>query len=109
MPNKVPSKEDIEDMKLGAEMVDLLNSPGWKHFERLLKKHIEEKTAQALTPVHPQITPEGQVIHTDGLAMVLFGEAAKGAILGMRFALGLPSGIVLSSQALREKYSPSAE
>lgn len=103
----VPSKEDLADIKLGQEMEDLINTPGWKIYSAILQKHIDNKIRDAFLPVHQREGSLGQQI--DGVTQVLLAEASKGAIIGLRLALEIPSGIVAGSQTLRKKYNPSAE
>lgn len=105
------SKEDIEDLRTAKEMEDLIHSPGWKLYAKILEKHIEDKTKEALMPTHIRTSfgPDGSPVLIDGISQVLFGEASKGAIMGLRLALSLPSGIVAGAAELRARFSPSAE
>lgn len=82
------SKEEIQDIKIARSMEDMIHSEGWKHYSTILEHHIKMKTNEALAPVNAFAT------EVDGIKQVLVGESAKGAILGLRLALSLPSGIV---------------
>lgn len=109
---KAPSKEDIQDLKVAEHMRDLVASPGWKVYEQLLQNHLETKRRELEMPLHPIYAinaasgiPEPQL--ADGIAHVLVGEAAKGAIIGLRLALGLPSGIIAGADEIRKRLHPS--
>lgn len=82
------SKEELQDLKIARSMQEMMLTEGWKSYALLLDHHIKMKTNQALAPVDPFTT------QVDGITQVLCGEAAKGAIMGLRLALSLPSGIV---------------
>lgn len=81
------SKEFLQDMKIARDIRDMTQTEGWKHYSRLLEHHIREQTTKALMPVLEQM-------EVDGIKQVLVGESAKGAILGLKLALSLPSGII---------------
>ena len=113
MPTAEERKAEIEkqkrdDARVVHELEDLLLTPGWKFYTQLLEKHIKDKTTEALQPLTPMFFPgaNGALMTSapDGLAHCLVGEAAKGAIMGLRLALSLPSGIIAQS-----KVKPSAE
>lgn len=96
----VATKEDVQDLRLAEHMQDLVNTPAWKIYEKILENHINEKMGQLLQPLHPIPGVEGV---RDGMAHVLVGEAAKGAIMGLRLALTLPRGIVAGAEQIRKK------
>jgi len=102
-----PSKEDLEDLKVGRLLEEMLASDGWKIYEKLLMKHFTEKRDQALAPIAPRIQQDGSVMFPDGVTHVLLGEAAKGAIIGIRLALELPRGIIAQMQSLRSEIIPA--
>lgn len=111
MVKKTPSKEDIEDLKVAEHMRDLINTPGWKVFEKILQGHIDAKMKELLMPLHPIYTvgANGTSVSalSDGVAHVLVGESAKGAIMGLRLALTLPSGIVSGAEEIRKRLNPT--
>lgn len=108
---KAPSKEDIQDLKVAEHMRDLIATPGWKVYEQLLQGHLEAKIKELCMPLHPiyVIASDGSASPSqgDGIAHVLVGEAAKGAIMGLRLALSLPSGIVAGAEQIRQRLNPS--
>jgi hypothetical protein len=109
---KIPSKEDIEDLKFAEHMRDLVNTPGWKVYEKVLQKHIDAKVRELCMPLHPIYTVDPQsgqpnAVMGDGIAHVLVGESAKGAIMGLRLALTLPSGIITGAEEIRKRLNPS--
>lgn len=95
---KSVSEEKKIDLRIYRDISDMLLLPGWKHYQRILEKHIQDQTKRALMPA--VLNPE-----VDGMSQVLCGESAKGAIIGLRLALSLPSGIIEQHKA----QSPSAE
>lgn len=100
-------KEDAEDLRMAEEMRDLIATPAWKTFARILQGHIDEKMRAMLMPLFPVINADGTEYIRDGLAHVLVGEAAKGAIIGLRLALTLPQGIVSGAEEIRARVNPS--
>lgn len=109
---KTPRKEDIEDLKMAAHMQDLVNSPAWKVYEKILQNHINAKTQELLMPLHPIYTIDPSTGAAsgklgDGVAHVLVGESAKGAIMGLRLALSLPNGIIVGADEIRKKFNSS--
>jgi len=102
-----PSKEDLEDLKVGRALEEMLVTEGWKIYEKLLTKHLVEKRDAALSPLSPRVQPDGSLFFPDGVTHVLLGEAAKGAIIGIRLALELPRGIVAQTQDLRKQVVPA--
>lgn len=105
MPRE-PKKEDRDDLKIGTAVELMLSSDGWKYYERILQSKLDEKIRSALAPISPIIQPDHTVVMPDGVTHVLLGEAAKGAIIGLRLALELPRGIVLQTKALRAELFP---
>lgn len=103
MPRE-PSKEDLADLKVGRELGELILHPGWKHYERLLSTKLKEQETYALTPLHLRLDLE----RLDGVSKVLLGEAAKGAIIGLRLALDIPHGIIRQMNELRATLIPSS-
>lgn len=101
MPRE-PSKEDLEDLKKFRALRDMMNTEGWKLYEKLLRAHLEAKRDAALKPISPEILPDQTIRWPDGVTQVLLGEANKGAIIGLRLALELPRGIVTQGEALYE-------
>lgn len=94
------SPEMAKDLRDAREIEDMLRTPGWKRYAEILEGHIATKTKVALFPVSEQI-------EMDGIKQVLFGEAAKGAIMGLRLALQLPSDIVRGAESIRATLKPS--
>lgn len=109
MPRK-PTSTDLEDIKTFKDIEAMINTPGWKVYEKFLQMHIGQKTTDMLTPLSPIVQPNGQVIMPDGVCHVLLGEAAKGAIIGLRLALDFPRATVLQGKALHnELFGPPSD
>jgi hypothetical protein len=104
---KAPTKEDLADLKMAGLMKDLIESPAWRAYSQLLELHIKKKMDQMLLPLHPIMNSNGDYTTMDGVAHVLVGESAKGAIMGLRLALSLPEGIVKGADEIRRKFIPS--
>lgn len=93
MSNRMPTKEDAELMQAGRDVQDMLNSPGWKAYRKVLQFHYEAKIAEALA-----ITSQ---LETNPMARVLSRESANGAVLGLKLALELPQVIIKSGEETR--------
>lgn len=106
--SRLATKEDVQDLKLAESMRDLINSPAWRVYEQLLQTHVDQKMKELLQPLHPLHGHGG--VRGDGLSHVLVGEGAKGAIMGLRLALSLPTSIVAGAEQIRKGLdSKSAE
>lgn len=93
-------KELAKDLRDASEIEDMMRTPGWKRYAELLEMHIEKQTRAALFPV-------SEAVARDGIMQVLVGESAKGAIIGLRLALQLPSDIVRGAESYRATLKPS--
>lgn len=82
------SKEQLQDMKVARDIRDMMQTDGWKHYSRILQFHIDAKIRVAFEPMN-------EFMEIDGIKHILLGESAKGAIMGLRLALSLPSGIIM--------------
>lgn len=82
----LPSKQEQEDLRVGRILETGIKGEFWRLYEKLLLAHIEGKTQELL---QTEALP-GE----DGVQTLLRSERNKGAILGLRLALTLPSGIV---------------
>lgn len=102
MPRE-PTKSDKEDLRVGKALEAMLHTDGWKIYQKLLEGHLRQKTSAALSPIAPIVQPDHTVIMPDGVTHVLLGEAAKGAIIGLRLALELPHGIVTQMKDLHQQ------
>lgn len=116
MPNEEAARARREDARIVQELEDMIRTPGWKLYVGFLEKHLEAKREEALRPIAPFQVPVGAQpqgasipvqVWPDGMGYAMSAEAAKGAIMGLRLALGLPSGIVSTHKAQNSK--PSAE
>lgn len=107
MPRQA-TKEDVQDLKLAESMRDLINSPSWRVYEQLLQTHIDAKLNALLQPLHPRLSHAGDFVLDDGVAHVLVGEGAKGAIMGLRLALSLPTSIVAGAEQIRKSLDPKS-
>lgn len=100
MTDRTPPKAVLDDLKRSAALQDMMVMPGWKVYVELLEFHMNQKQRDALQPAQA-------LVGLDGLTQVLVGEAAKGAIIGIQFALALPATIIAGADTVRKQYSPS--
>lgn len=107
MPRQA-TREDVQDLKLAESMRDLINSPAWRVYEQLLQTHVDQKMIDLLQPLHPVRNQDGVIVMGDGLSHVLVGEGAKGAIMGLRLALSLPTSIVAGAEQIRKGLDPKS-
>jgi hypothetical protein len=94
-------KAILQDLKVAAQIKDMIHTEGWKQYKKLLEAKLREKTDLAFLPVNAQL-------EVDGITQVLVGESAKGAIMGLRLALELPDLIVLGAERARQQFKISS-
>lgn len=96
------TKEDKEDLAKYKALEAMLASEGWKIYEKFIRLHMEQKINQSLAPLGPIPSADGMTRFPDGVTHVLLGEAAKGAIMGMRLCLEFPHATVVSGKQLHQ-------
>lgn len=104
------SKDEMDLVRGGRELADMMRTPGWKVLERILQSHIDTRMQKLLMPLHDFQRLSG-VSHNgvaaaeamDGQSAVLAQECIKGALIGLRLALSMPSTIVNEADALRAR------
>jgi hypothetical protein len=72
----------------------MVATDGWKVYAKILEMHLQGKRNEWEQPAE---------VAVDGISQVLRSESAKGAIMGLRLALGIPGSILESDKILRKK------
>ena len=88
------STEEKAELRTGTVIKNWINTDGWKLYKEILKHHVDMKRQELEQPAET---------HLDGIAQMLRGESAKGAIMGLRLALAIPDGIINNDKMLRSK------
>ena len=93
-PARELTKDERAELRTGTAIRNLLNTEGWKVYQRILEMHLQGKRNEFEVPAEKDL---------DGIAQVLSAESAKGAIMGLRLALGIPESILANDKVLRRK------
>ena len=88
------TKEEKAELRTGTAIRNLLQVEGWKVYVKILEMHLQGKRNEFEVPAEKEL---------DGIAQVLRAESAKGAIMGLRLALGIPESILANDKVLRKK------
>lgn len=75
-------------IKLARELRPMIASDGWKAYTKILREHLAQKEKDALRP-------------SKGVDDAVEQNAAKGAVLALRLALDIPSGIISVADEIR--------
>lgn len=93
------SKEDHATLATARSAKEFLDSKFGKFYLGLLQSALEAKRMEYEGPAE---------VSFDGISQVLRAESAKGAIMGLRLALSLLSGMVTAGDNLRKQKGLSA-
>lgn len=89
------SKEDIDEIKVGRALEAMMATEGWRHYTRLLQLKIDEQASRILRPFSLEQSEKAQASILYGALDHFFSsESIKGAVMGLRLAASLPSGII---------------
>lgn len=104
------SKEDIDDIRVGRALQAMMATEGWQHYTRLLNSKIADQTARILRPftIEQQEKATAQVLYS-AVDHFVSSESVKGAIMGLRLAVSLPSGIISNMEDLLSRASTRGE
>lgn len=86
------TKDEKRVLRTGRVIREMMNTPGWKIYFEVLSYHLTAKRNEHEAPAE---------VSLDGIAQVLRSESAKGAIMGLRFAIELPQGMLTDADNLR--------
>lgn len=98
-------------LREAREIRDMLASPGWKAYERIVREQLAIRFEQVMKPGHdfsqtqtvPGPTgPEVRITPLDGMSRYGAIENIKGAYIGLRLALSLPTSILQEADRLRD-------
>lgn len=93
-PGRELTKDEKAELKTGTAMRELLMTDGWKVYAKVLEIHLQGKRNEWEVPAETKL---------DGIAQVLRAESAKGAIMALRLALGIPESILANDKVLRKR------
>jgi hypothetical protein len=91
-PRELTAEEKAE-LRTGTAMRDLTRTDGWKVYSKILEMHLQGKRNEWEVPAESKL---------DGIAQILRAESAKGAIMALRLALGIPQSILDNDKILRK-------
>lgn len=94
------TREDRAELKTARVIREMMNTDGWKVYQKILETHLQGKRNEFEQPAE---------VAADGIAQVLRSESAKGAIMGLRLALSIPDGILSNDKILRGRLGLSSE
>lgn len=83
--------DEREIVRQGRLFRDLLESPGWKEYEKLIGSHIESRQRQLSAPI---LVQDEKYQMMDAGTKLAIHESLKGAIIALRLALAIPFATV---------------
>ena len=92
--------EEKAELRTGTAIRNLIRTDGWKVYARILEMHLQGKRNEWEQPSEARL---------DGIAQVLKGESAKGAIMALRLALSIPESILANDKVLRKTLGLATE
>jgi hypothetical protein len=111
------SKDEIAFLRDTRDITDMMNTPGWKVYSRILEAQIQSRMDLIMKPGHDfdkletQMGPNGPVavsVQMDGVTKYGALEHIKGAYNGLKLALTTPQTMVDEANRLRNT-SPDEE
>jgi CxxC motif-containing protein (DUF1111 family) len=115
-PRPALSKDEVVMLREAREIRDMLASPGWKIYERIVKAQMAHRFEMVMKPAHDMnqtkvdvIDGQAQVTNSPLDGMSRFGavEHIKGAYNGLQLALSTPYSMLSEADRLREEASPT--
>jgi hypothetical protein len=91
------SEEERAILRQGREFREMVETSGWKEYEKLLKAHIEAKRNELFAPIVTQGL-EQQAL--DAATKFAIAEGVKGAVIALRLALEIPRVTIEQAQEL---------
>lgn len=82
---------------------DMLRTEGWSEYQKILRDMVEMRTAAILQPLH--MASSDQVPGGDFVARSAALESMKGALIGLKLALDLPSTILSEADEIRKRHN----
>lgn len=98
----VYNTEEVHVLRLARHFKDMGETEWWREYAKVLQAQIVEREKLLLTPLgdqHPAF--EGLDFTTRAVKL----EAIKGAIIGLRLALSIPSDTMSHADAIRAEHS----
>lgn len=96
--------EERHVLRLSANFKEMVSTDWWKEYERIIRAQIADRESVLLLPIseqHPKFM--GMDFTTRAASL----ETIKGAIIGLRLALSIPSATITHAQDIRKEHSPT--
>lgn len=92
-PLRELTADEKAELRTGTAIRNLIATDGWRVYSRILEVHLQGKRNEWEVPAETKL---------DGISQVLKAESAKGAIMALRLALGIPQSILDNDKVLRK-------
>ena len=99
------SEEEQAIVRQGRLFREMIESAGWKEYEKLLLSHIESRRRELDAPI---LVKDDRYLAVDAGTKLAISESIKGAIIALRLAIALPSATVEQARELT-RTSPNDE
>lgn len=106
MAETVFNKDETHVLRLARHFRDMVETEWWREFEKLVQMQIAMRERVLLTPLGDQ-NPAFDGLDFTSRAVKM--EAIKGAIIGLRLALSIPSDTINHAADIRAEHSPVEE
>lgn len=97
------STDEKQILRLSKNMQDLVATEGWREYEKVIKLQIADRERLVTVPLSSAIPAFEGMDFTTRAAHV---EVVKGALIGLRLALDLPSATIKHASDIRAEHSP---
>lgn len=98
----MPSPEEVQLLKQARLLKEIVDTPGWREYESILRAQIATREAIVLSPLHAlpaNSVPQETDLASKAAAMEMF----KGAIIGLRLALETPKATIESASDIAQE------
>jgi len=85
------AEDERQIVRQGRLFRELLESPGWKEYEKLIASHIASRQRELDAPI---LVKDEKFQMMDAGTKLAIGESVKGAIIALRLALAIPAATV---------------
>lgn len=97
----MPSESEVAVLKQARVFRDMLETEGWKEYTKILSAQINAREEVIHCPIHA-LPPTFVSQDTDLASKAAAVESAKGAIIGLKVALTIPSITIESAKQIAE-------
>jgi hypothetical protein len=98
----MPSVEEIQILKQARVFRDMVATDGWKEYCKILEAQIAAREEVIHCPLHslpPHFVPPESDLASKAAAV----ESAKGAVIGLRAALHIPTATIESAKDIADR------